>query len=59
MTWVYWNVDLDFGGAGRWAVLDTNDTNSTATRHRHDTGRIYRGCATAWAASDIKRAGEL
>jgi hypothetical protein len=26
---------------------DTNDTNSTATRHRHDTDRRYRGCATA------------
>jgi hypothetical protein len=23
---------------------DTNDTNSTATRHRHDTDRTYHGC---------------
>ena len=26
---------------------DTNDTNSTATRHRHDTDRTYHGCTTA------------
>jgi hypothetical protein len=32
------------------ARRDTNDTNSTATRHRHDTDRMYCGCATAGAA---------
>src|SRR5262245_837274 len=35
----------------RLAQRHTNDTNSTAKRHRHDTDRTYRGCAAPRAAS--------
>jgi hypothetical protein len=32
---------------GRRRARDTNDTNSTARRHRHDTDRSYHSCTTA------------
>jgi hypothetical protein len=43
---------VDLATLVRWsprspARRDTNDTNSTATRHRHDTDRTYRRCVTA------------